>query len=230
MGSVRLGAPEDIIELLSNSYGVSTFIETGTYLGDTAAWASKRFDRVITIEGSPEIQRSALEKHGHNRNITFVLGNSRDVLEKALADVDDLSIIWLDAHWMPGAFGAEAECPIIAEIEAINRSSHEHFILIDDARLFLAPPPKPHRAADWPDLATVLATLNELPNRPRFEVIYEDVIVAVPEFSRELVRNFYQRLTTERLESAATHTLGPLSKFLRRAKGFVRHRLSTQRG
>ena len=32
-------------------------------------------------------------------------------------------------------------CPLLNEIEGINRSPHEHFVFIDDARLFMSPRP-----------------------------------------------------------------------------------------
>ena len=184
---------------LRETYGVQTFIETGTYQGGTTAWASGLFEQVITIEGSADFHRAAREKYAHRQNVDFLFGDSITLLPEALARTGGRpAILWLDAHWMPGSYGSGAECPVLQEIEAVNRSSAVHFLLIDDARLFMAPPPRPHRAADWPDLGALLAVLSADSIRPRYTTVYDDVIICVPETAREAMRNYLQeRITTE---------------------------------
>jgi hypothetical protein len=197
MGSVSFGAPREIIEKVRATFQVSTFVETGTYRGDTAAWASERFDRVLTIEGSPEFQRQAQERHAQRGNIEFLLGDSRSMLREVLSRLGSTpALFWLDAHWMPGSFGKAQECPLLEEIEAIYQSPAEHFILIDDARLFLAPPPLPHRASDWPDISTVLTALGSTGRPANYTVVYNDVIISLPGFARETMRIFYQEQIT----------------------------------
>ena len=77
---------------------------------------------------------------------------------------------------------------ILAEIEIINRSDFPHTLLIDDARLFTAPPPPPHITKYWPDITTLLAAINS--KQGRYTVIVDDVVVSVPESARRLVEEY----------------------------------------
>jgi hypothetical protein len=202
MGSVQFGPPQEIIELLRTSCGLKIFVETGTYRGDTAAWASNIFDSVLTIEGDVNFYNSASKRYQHHKNITFLQGNSCAVLPTVVKQCPGPALFWLDAHWMPGAFGAEAECPTLNEIQAILSTQQKHCILIDDARLFLAPPPHPHNADDWPEFSEILTALNTGSNGKRYTAVYRDVIISVPEQARELLRKFLQeKATSEMLTS-----------------------------
>ena len=217
MGSVSFGAPREIIEKLRATYGLTAFVETGTYMGGTAVWASERFERVFTIEGSPEFHRRAQEKYRSRTNIEFLLGDSRSMLQAALSRLGGTpALFWLDAHWMPGSFGDAHECPVLQEIEAVQQSPAEHFILIDDARLFLAPPPLPHRARDWPDIATVLAALSPPHRPPNYTVVLNDVIISVPATALDAMQHFFQELTTAAFQATAPPPPNLLQKVVRR--------------
>ena len=77
----------------------------------------------------------------------------------------------------------------------INASRADHVVMVDDARLFCAPPPAPHRAEDWPDL---LATVQVLSDRGRRHVIlHDDVLVAVPMALKEGLVEFVRRELAE---------------------------------
>jgi hypothetical protein len=67
--------------------------------------------------------------------------------------------------------------------------------LIDDARLFLAPPPLPNRIDDWPSIDVVLRTLHSS-NKKYYIAICEDVIIAVPLEAKAVVANYCQKITT----------------------------------
>ena len=216
MGSVHFGAPRAIIEKIQAVFAITTFVETGTYMGDTTAWAAERFAKVVTIEGSPEFHREARDRYHAKQNIDFRLGASQAVLREVVAQFGDhCALFWLDAHWMPGSFGKDHECPVLAEIAAIRQGSGEHFILIDDARLFLAPPPRPHRATDWPDLAALLGALPAT----NYTVVYNDVMVSVPPHARRAMQALYQDLATAAalpLPPAATSLSGKIGQRLKR--------------
>ena len=183
MGAVRFGIPRKLVLWARDTLGFKTFIETGTNKAETTLWAADHFSRVITIEGMRELYEAAASAHANRSNITFLHGDSGVSLVEILEKLDEPALIWLDAHWCgQGTFESTSECPLIAEIDAINRSKHEHMILVDDARLFVAPPPPPHKAADWPDLLEVAGSLRD--GHARYAVIYEDVIVAVPATGR----------------------------------------------
>jgi len=196
MGLIRPGPPTTIISKLRKTYGVRTFVETGTYTGDTANWASQEFEKVITIEISESLYRKAVRKYGGKANIEFLLGNSGDKLSEIVPKLDSPSIFWLDAHWSGGeTCGEMDECPLIQEIQAINTSNHDHFLFIDDARLFTSPPPHPHKIEQWPTIDAVIETLNSGKHR-YYIVINEDVIVAVPLHAKELVASHFQKINT----------------------------------
>ena len=192
MGIVRMGPPTEIIYKLKEVYGINNFIETGTYQGHTAYWASQLFEQVFTIEYSQDIYQKVTEKYGHIKNIDFLYGDTRNLLQNTLSKLESPSLFWLDAHWSGGlTYGESDECPLLAEIEIINRSDCEHFIFIDDARLFLSPPPPPHLPQQWPDISAILNLLNSVKNS-RHIVIVDDVIIAVPVSAKELIVRYCQ--------------------------------------
>ena len=185
MGAVYRSIPPGLAEALRRAFEVTTFVETGTYLGDTAAWAAGRFERVATIEAFEPLFRAAEARFASFPNVERHLGDSRTVLKDIVAGLDRPALFWLDAHWSgAGTAGETAECPLLAEIAAIDDSPQRHIVLIDDARLFMAPPPPPHRPEEWPDLKTVIDALVRR-DPGALVVIVDDVIVRVPGSGRE---------------------------------------------
>ena len=67
----------------------------------------------------------------------------------------------------------------------------EHFILIDDARAFLAPPPPPFDADEWLDLGEVLATVRAAPLHC---VAIMDLLICAPPEAKGYVRAFCNRV------------------------------------
>ncbi len=202
MGCITFGAPRVIIQRLRETFHLDTFVETGTHLGDTSAWASTVFGQVYTIEASEGFYHEARQRHADRTNIEFLLGDSRTRLAETVGKLTAPALFWLDAHWMgsnplEGAaeiYGLGSECPVLQEIAIINSSPLGHFIFIDDARFFLAPPQRPHQAADWPDIAATLAAINT--PTARYTVVYDDVIAAVPADCRTQVQSIYQDIVT----------------------------------
>lgn len=180
MGSYRFGAPRELVLWIRDTFGVRTFVETGTNRAETALWASEEFQTVITIEGYEPLYRKAVESFGNRKNISFLLGDSRNHIRQLAASLGTPAIFWLDAHWCgTETFGDLDECPVLGELASLNSSNIPHFILIDDARLFLAPPPPPHDSDHWPDIATICRELeNQFTNR--YVAVHDDVIVGVP--------------------------------------------------
>jgi hypothetical protein len=191
MGIVRMGPPKELIYSLRKAYNIENFIETGTYYGNTAYWASQIFEHVVTIEYSESIYKEVTEKYRHVENIEFLYGDTRHRLEELLPRLKTPSIFWLDAHWSGGStYGETDQCPIIEEIEIINRLEHDNFILIDDARLFMSPPPAPNSIEQWPDIIKVLSMLHS--KGDRYIAIIEDVIIAAPTSLKSIVIQYCQ--------------------------------------
>jgi hypothetical protein len=159
---------------------VDIFVETGTFLGDTTAWAARHFERVITVEAAPAIHETAMARHGNLSNVDFRLGDSRDLLSEIVDSLARPAIFWLDGHYSGWeTAGAGDECPVVDELAAIRSSSLEHSVFIDDARMFLCAPPRPHDEHDWPTIDVVIEAVRQ-PDVDRHIAIVEDVVVAVP--------------------------------------------------
>ncbi|WP_228056526.1 FkbM family methyltransferase [Microcoleus sp. LEGE 07076] len=126
-------------------------------------------------------------------------GHTKEQLKLVVPQLNEPALFWLDAHWMGGGTAGENdECPLLEELEIINNSECEHFILIDDARLFLSPPPSPHRIEQWPSLNEIIATLSAKTNT--YTVIFEDAIVSVPERAKSVLAQFCQNANTKAWE------------------------------
>jgi hypothetical protein len=190
-----MGPPEALILALQKRLGFGDFIETGTYRGDTAAWASAHFPRVATIELSPVFHAAAQARFRAQPAVRALQGESSAVLGEVVPALTGPALFWLDAHWSGlDTAGREIECPLLAEVTLINAAPLVHTVLVDDARLFCIPPPRPHRAELWPDLAATVAAL-EAGGR-RYVALWDDVFVAVPVAEREFLASGLQDLAT----------------------------------
>ncbi len=193
MGLVHFGVHAPLTLKLKELYDIKCFVETGTYMGKTSEWASQHFEQVYTIEGSEQLWLAASQKYQHVKNIRFLHGDSPQQLAKILPEIVSPTIFWLDAHWCGGqTFGQkDTTCPLIEELRVLNQSDIQHFILIDDARLFTAPPPKPHNFEAWPTIGEVITEIGRGKGNP-YTIIFDDVIVSVPTYARTSLAEFYQ--------------------------------------
>ena len=177
MGIVNFGIPEIEARWIRKRMNLTTFIEGGTYQGGTAKKLSKEFKKIITIEKSDVMYEEARKNISSIQNVIQLRGDTRDHLPKLASENNDV-LFWLDAHWSGGAtYGENDECPLLQELYIIFNSPIRNFaILIDDARLFLAPPPLPHKVENWP---TIKQVADIIPSS--FDMtVYEDVIYLVP--------------------------------------------------
>lgn len=180
MGKYHLGPDEPRALALAAQHGVDTFVETGTYKGGTTAWAAKHFRHVYTIEAYAARYNALMRVPVLERpaNAQYLFGDSRVELPLLLAVLRRPCMFWLDAHWCgEGAHDSVDECPLREELVAINADDYaaKHVIMIDDARLFEAPPPMPHDPAQWLTLYEVYALLGD-----RDVYLDKDIIYALP--------------------------------------------------
>jgi hypothetical protein len=195
MGIVTMGPPENLVLFLKNTFGIMSFVETGTFQGGTAFWASKLFNTVHTIELSETLSETARARFEQAGNIEFVAGDSRRELPKICEKLSGPVLFWLDAHYSAGiTAGGGERVPVLGEIEAIDCHMPDAFIMIDDARLFEMPPPQPHAQDEYPSLLQTLEALNR--KIKRYIAIVDDVIVAVPEAYAQPVKDFLQYEST----------------------------------
>lgn len=210
MGNVQFGPPKNCIVFLRDAMGLTTFVEGGTYRGDTSKWAAHNFDAVFTIENSAEMFAIAKQNLIGIPNITMLHGDTRKYLPGIVAQNNNL-IYWLDAHWSGGVtYGEFDECPIFDELAIIFGSDRNHVILIDDARLFLAPPPSPHQRKNWP---TLLEIMRSLP--AEWDCLcHDDVLAIIPPSTQEAYRDFLQH----QISSAQKESNSAMPKFISRLR------------
>jgi hypothetical protein len=176
------------VKHLQGKYGLQTFVETGTYMGAGAIFAAQFFPQVATIEISPEYHAKARALLDRAANVRAVQGDSRVELPKIVAALAGPALFWLDGHAGGGHFGSEDDCPLLEELAAIAASPFEHFLLIDDARAFLAPPPPPFDAGRWPSLPQVLDAARA--RHPYDCVVIADTLICAPAAARADLRAF----------------------------------------
>lgn len=191
MGLQTFGFPPEIVIWLSKKLDLNLFVEAGTFHGESALRASKIFPRVITIEKSSFLFVQSSERLRNQSNITCYNGCTREHVTTHLSELDK-PLFWLDAHWSGGVTsGQEDECPILDELSLIFAKNLNTFaILIDDARLFTAPPPRPHNSKQWPRIDEIA---NRIPNGLTM-YIFNDVIYILPNHVAEIFSNFLQDL------------------------------------
>ena len=91
---------------------------------------------------------------------------------------------------------------MLDEIKAIGTLDSSGVVMIDDARLFLSPPPAPIDPDTWPTLQEVLSALSDL-SEEHEPIVIDDVIVFLPSSSRELVRDYAREHSTDWLAEIA---------------------------
>ena len=136
----------------------STFVETGTYEGETIFEMEAYFDELYTIEISPPHYESAKAKYKGNK-INFILGDSsvelRNLIHEKISN--QKTVYFLDGHWSgPGTGKGTKDCPLYEELQEINQyHAEECIIIIDDARMFERGPGQQgdrYDVCDWQDI------------------------------------------------------------------------------
>lgn len=119
----------------AKDYELRTFVETGTYMGDTTAAIAPLFDRCFTIELSGELHARAVERFAKQPHVTCVRGDSGAVVGDILRRIDQPALFWLDAHHSGGITADAGYDPVLKELSSIfSHPIKGHVVLIDDAR------------------------------------------------------------------------------------------------
>jgi hypothetical protein len=199
--------PVRLAERLRDRLGIRDFVETGTYRGGTVRIMSPRFERIHTVELQPAIYEATKERLSNLTNVDFRLGDTEAHLPDILSRLNGPALIWLDAHWSAGETGkTDTQCPLLRELAIVYGTRSDHVVMIDDARLFMAPAPPPMKPEDWPSLAQIEAFLARQQPAP-FAKVVGDVIVAVPSAVRDVVEE-YVNSSTHDSSMRATSALG----------------------
>jgi hypothetical protein len=175
----KINCPAEIkrefIKEIQGKNKFKTFIETGTYLGDTLEFLKDSFYELISIELSDEYYVKAIERFKTSPNIKIVHGDSGERLPEILKTIKEPCIFWLDGHYSSGNTArGEIDTPIYKEISAILGSSiKNHTVLIDDARLFFG-------KNDYPWLPNLKRYIDRLSQNCYHMSITKDIIVLTP--------------------------------------------------
>jgi hypothetical protein len=126
--------------LLRNGLPDATWVETGTYMGDTTSVLSKVAKMVYSIEPEPALFSKAEQRFRNTSNVKIIKGLSEDVFPKLLPTISGNICFWLDGHYSAGdTFKGPQDTPIIDELAVIGRNItkiSKIVVMVDDIRCF----------------------------------------------------------------------------------------------
>jgi len=136
-----------IILEYKKTYGCDTFVETGTFLGETVEVMRHHFKKVYSIELAEALAIKAQKRFEKNPEVTILQGDSGTKLGEIVPILAPPVLYWLDGHFSGSMYigdelvetaSGDLHSPIIKELECLLAKGIEgNVILIDDARLFV---------------------------------------------------------------------------------------------
>lgn len=130
-----------------------TFVETGTFLGETIMKMHPFFEKLHTIEIKQDFYLKAKTSYKGNK-ISFHYGDSGTKLKKVCDLLKTPTLFFLDGHWSAGNTGrGEKDCPLYEELDNIIKfCKTKCIIIVDDARLFGKGPNNSNEIVDFEDI------------------------------------------------------------------------------
>jgi len=126
--------------LLRTSLPNTTWVETGTFMGDTTKFLSDNGLTVFTIEPDQNLFDKAKLRFDKDERVHVIHGISEDALPPLLPKLSGNINFWLDGHYSGGfTHKGPTNCPVIKELECIEKNLNKFTkvsILIDDVRCF----------------------------------------------------------------------------------------------
>jgi glycosyl transferase family 2 len=126
--------------LLRNGLRDTTWVESGTFMGDTTSVLSKVAKMVYSIEPEPTLFSKAEQRFSNTSNVKLIKGLSEDVFPKLLPTIGGNVCFWLDGHYSAGiTFKGPQNTPILDELDAIGRNitrMNKIVVMVDDLRCF----------------------------------------------------------------------------------------------
>jgi hypothetical protein len=189
MGRVIHGAPMDLVAALVDGLGLQTIVETGTFEGESAAAFRGLVNEVWTVELSDDQRARAEANNAGLDHIHYFAGESPAALAEMAKQIEGPALFWCDAHALPYTEPTDSAMPILEELQAIEtfKDAGDSCILIDDARLFMAPQVH-YPGFELPLIAEVFEALRQ---RDRYVTVLRDVVIAVPPAGRAIVDRWW---------------------------------------
>jgi hypothetical protein len=126
--------------LLRNGLSDATWVETGTFMGDTTRVLSKVANMVYSIEPEPELFANANRAFKDVNNVKIINGLSEDVFPKLLPELRGNVCFWLDGHYSAGVtFKGPQDTPVVDELAVISANlgrMEKVVVMVDDVRCF----------------------------------------------------------------------------------------------
>jgi hypothetical protein len=129
---------DDICNKYYSEIKFEYFLETGTANAESTISMSPYFKNIISIEIAKHRYLKCLEKTKNIKNIKLHLGDSANLLEDILKNINENIVFWLDAHYSPLSDSGKGnkDCPLIEELSVISKRSNDDIIIIDDYSIF----------------------------------------------------------------------------------------------
>jgi hypothetical protein len=208
MGAIHFSIDIKLAELLANQLHINTFVETGTFHGDSVELVRPLFQEIHTCELSSELHQKACRRFEGISGIHCHLGPSEQNLRKICQQLKGIPILyWLDAHWCAAenTAGEESQCPLLEELDSITPLHPDSVVWIDDARYFMSPPPKPHVCKGWPKWHEVHAKLSAIGGDSHQYVFANDTILLYPKRLDDNICNYLWENGVDLVKIALAH-------------------------
>ncbi|MBI5274172.1 MAG: hypothetical protein HY860_03870 [Chlamydiales bacterium] len=169
---------------MKKTFHPSDFVETGTYLGESAELGAKYFNTVYTVEifkeaydqASARLQRYANVHCFHDNSLNFLKQNGNFFSEK--------SLFWLDAHYSGLGTGTlymgedYVKSPLKDEIAELMSNFKSHYvILIDDIRGYINVPDYMRSNRDYPTVKELYHVVKEHNKNARFYILGDQALI-----------------------------------------------------
>jgi hypothetical protein len=126
--------------LMRNSTPNATWIETGTFLGETTQFLSQSAQHVYSVEPEATLYERAKQRFADTENVSIIHATSEDTFPQLLPQLSGAVNFWLDGHFSAGfTFQGKVDTPIAEELAQIevNRARFSRLsVLVDDVRCF----------------------------------------------------------------------------------------------
>lgn len=143
--------------LVRHGWPEATWVETGTYHGDTTAVLAAAARQVISLEPADALHAAAQVRFRATPNVELLHATSEAAFPTLLPRLEGGVCFWLDGHFSGGAtFKGPNDTPIMAELEAIAPHLPRWprvAVLVDDLRLFTG---AVHAYGPYPPLRTLV--------------------------------------------------------------------------